>query len=353
MNFTKININLIGHDSIVSIELPYLLSEIEVSLLCQLLQGYSVNEISQKRNRSIKTVSCQKIKLYKKLGVKSDLTLWRDVFFMFKVSIQAKNITCNKLNNSFLPETLSEGEFMLRYNIYYQPIYNAEYGNISGCDVTIALKNTDSTASAVESEQINYKPNDNKISYLFRHINKLFSPIQRHLPHGFFIIININPEDILTCDIERECLNFIKIFGQERIKLVLQFSTKEELYIIRRFQSSLRRIRNNNVYLSLNDFGMGYAELSHLQNIPFSYVSLNRAMFHDIGCNSLTDIIATTIIDLSKQLNIDVIADGIETKKQAGYMIERGIKYLKGIALSSPLPEDAFVRKLLTSLNQV
>ncbi|TMR11493.1 transcriptional regulator, partial [Escherichia coli] len=39
--------------------------------------------------------------------------------------------------------------------------------------------------------------------------------------------------------------------------------------------------------------------------------------------------------------------------KQAGYMIERGVKYLKGIALSSPLPADAFVRKLLASLKQV
>ncbi|EHR8376614.1 helix-turn-helix transcriptional regulator [Escherichia coli] len=100
MNITKINANLIAHDSIVSIELPFLLSETEASLLCQLLQGYSVNEISKKRNRSIKTVSCQKIKLYKKLGVKSDLTLWRDVFFMFKVNIQSKNINCNKSNNS-------------------------------------------------------------------------------------------------------------------------------------------------------------------------------------------------------------------------------------------------------------
>ena len=117
MNITKININLIGHDSIVSIELPYLLSEIEVSLLYQLLQGYSVNEISQKRNRSIKTVSCQKIKLYKKLGVKSDLTLWRDVFFMFKVSIQAKNITCNKLNNSLSSVSLTKRERSLLANL--------------------------------------------------------------------------------------------------------------------------------------------------------------------------------------------------------------------------------------------
>ncbi|HEB0458770.1 TPA: transcriptional regulator, partial [Escherichia coli] len=96
MNTT--NINIIEYDSIINIELPYLLSEIEGSLLSLLLQGYSVNEISKQRKRSIKTISCQKIKLYKKLGVTNDLTLWRDIFLLFKVSIQSKNICHNNFN---------------------------------------------------------------------------------------------------------------------------------------------------------------------------------------------------------------------------------------------------------------
>ncbi|HGW0974634.1 TPA: EAL domain-containing protein, partial [Escherichia coli] len=182
---------------------------------------------------------------------------------------------------------------------------------------------------------------------------KLFTNIKYHLPHNFFITVNINPEDIITCDLERECLHFIKVFGNDRIRLTLQLSTKDDLCIIQKKQSSLNRLRNNNIYLSLNDFGIGYAELSHLQNIPLSYISLHKTIFHNIEDSRLTDIIATTIIDLSKQLNIDVIADGIETKNQAEYMIGKGIKYLKGPVLSSPLSEDEFLRKLLESFNKV
>ncbi|ENV3124221.1 helix-turn-helix domain-containing protein [Escherichia coli] len=77
----------------MDIELPCLLSEIEESLLCQLLQGNSMVDISKRRNRSIKTVSCQKMKLYKKLEVKSDLILWRDVFLRFKVTMRPKNVS--------------------------------------------------------------------------------------------------------------------------------------------------------------------------------------------------------------------------------------------------------------------
>ncbi len=93
MHATKISINLAEYDAVMDIELPCLLSEIEESLLCQLLQGNSMVDISKRRNRSIKTVSCQKMKLYKKLEVKSDLTLWRDVFLRFKVTMRPKNVS--------------------------------------------------------------------------------------------------------------------------------------------------------------------------------------------------------------------------------------------------------------------
>ncbi|WP_249826158.1 LuxR C-terminal-related transcriptional regulator [Escherichia coli] len=84
MRDVRININLVEYDAILDIEFPYLLSEIEELLLHKLLQGYSMNDISRQRNRSIKTISCKKIKLYKKLGVKNDLTLWRDIFLSSK-----------------------------------------------------------------------------------------------------------------------------------------------------------------------------------------------------------------------------------------------------------------------------
>ncbi|EPO9567882.1 helix-turn-helix domain-containing protein [Escherichia coli] len=88
MRDVRININLVEYNAILDIELPYSLSETEELLLHKLLQGYSMSDISKQRNRSIKTISCQKIKLYKKLGVKNDLTLWRDVFFKFKLRLQ-------------------------------------------------------------------------------------------------------------------------------------------------------------------------------------------------------------------------------------------------------------------------
>ena len=70
----------------VCINIPWSLTEMELLLLCQLLTGKSLSEIARYRNCSLKTLSCQKKKLYNKLGIMSVLTLWRDMYFRKYIS---------------------------------------------------------------------------------------------------------------------------------------------------------------------------------------------------------------------------------------------------------------------------
>ncbi len=69
----------------VNLTLPgMVLPEKERLLLKLLMEGMSVTEISQYRNRSAKTISHQKKQLYEKLGIQSDITFWRDIFFQYR-----------------------------------------------------------------------------------------------------------------------------------------------------------------------------------------------------------------------------------------------------------------------------
>lgn len=77
----------------VNLTLPGIVSEKERLLLKLLMEGMSVTEISQYRNRSAKTISHQKKQLYEKLGIQSDITFWRDIFFnIIRKSLVAREI---------------------------------------------------------------------------------------------------------------------------------------------------------------------------------------------------------------------------------------------------------------------
>ena len=86
MNSCDFRVFLQEFGTTVHLSLPGSVSEKERLLLKLLMQGMSVTEISQYRNRSAKTISHQKKQLFEKLGIQSDITFWRDIFFTIRRS---------------------------------------------------------------------------------------------------------------------------------------------------------------------------------------------------------------------------------------------------------------------------
>ncbi|HEI3800169.1 TPA: helix-turn-helix transcriptional regulator [Escherichia coli] len=79
---------LADYNAEVTLMLPVELTATELSLLGMLLKGKSLTEIAYQRERSIKTVSCQKSRLYRKLGIRNDQTLWMDMLFRYKPGLK-------------------------------------------------------------------------------------------------------------------------------------------------------------------------------------------------------------------------------------------------------------------------
>ena len=103
MNSCDFRVFLQEFGTTVHLSLPGSVSEKERLLLKLLMQGMSVTEISQYRNRSAKTISHQKKQLFEKLGIQSDIPFWRDIFNMLVGSQEGIP--------SFLEENVSREDF--------------------------------------------------------------------------------------------------------------------------------------------------------------------------------------------------------------------------------------------------
>ncbi|EOX8380408.1 helix-turn-helix domain-containing protein [Salmonella enterica] len=79
---------LTNYHAELTLTLPDTLTSTELSLLRMLVQGMSVSEIARKRCRSVKTISCQKAHLYRKLRIHNDLTLWPDLLFRYRMVLR-------------------------------------------------------------------------------------------------------------------------------------------------------------------------------------------------------------------------------------------------------------------------
>ena len=133
MNSCDFRVFLQEFGTTVHLSLPGSVSEKERLLLKLLMQGMSVTEISQYRNRSAKTISHQKKQLFEKLGIQSDITFWRDIFFQYNpeiISATGSNshryINDNHYHHIVTPEAISLALENHEFKPWIQP---AEIGN--------------------------------------------------------------------------------------------------------------------------------------------------------------------------------------------------------------------------------
>ncbi len=113
----------------------------------------------------------------------------------------------------------------------------------------------------------------------------------------------------------------------------------------------LRQIRRLGIDLSIDDFGTGYSSLSYLHRFPLNTLKIDRSFVSRMHENNENREIVGTIIMLAKNLGMDVIAEGVETKDQMLRLWEMGGKYGQGYYFSRPVAAAA-AGELLASRKQ-
>lgn len=102
------------------------------------------------------------------------------------------------------------------------------------------------------------------------------------------------------------------------------------------------------IQLSIDDFGTGYSSLSQLKNLPIDELKIDRSFIRNIAINKTDEMVVKTIVDLGKNLNFDIVAEGVEYKEQYQLLKNHGCYKYQGYLFAKPLPVDEFDLHLLT-----
>jgi diguanylate cyclase (GGDEF)-like protein/PAS domain S-box-containing protein len=102
--------------------------------------------------------------------------------------------------------------------------------------------------------------------------------------------------------------------------------------------NKINLLRAMGIGFALDDFGIGYSSLSYLKQLPLDQIKIDQSFVRDILIDSDDATIAISIIRLAQSLNIDVIAEGVETKGQLDFLKMHGCEKYQGYLFSKPLP---------------
>ena len=132
--------------------------------------------------------------------------------------------------------------------------------------------------------------------------------------------------------------------GVEARMLGLEITESALMPDVAQATATLNRLVELGVELSIDDFGTGYSSLNYLKKFPVGKLKIDQSFVRDITSNPLDSAIARAIIHLGHSLGMHVLAEGVETTRQANLLSDLGCDEIQGRLVSAPLPADEFVR---------
>lgn len=177
---------------------------------------------------------------------------------------------------------------------------------------------------------------------LMERVAEELAALGEQVPDGFHVGINISSVHLTDRHLLNQCQQFLAQFPVGKIKLVLEVTEREAVVPTEELQQLLKDLRQINVHIALDDFGVGHSNLNYLKEFHADLLKIDRSFVVGISNTELSQHVLQSIIDLANRLELRTVAEGVETKTQADYLLDKGIHYLQGYLFSRPEPINVF-----------
>jgi len=104
--------------------------------------------------------------------------------------------------------------------------------------------------------------------------------------------------------------------------------------------SVLNDLKDMGIRTAIDDFGTGYSSLSHLASMPFNLIKIDRSFISLLGVNAANTAVTESIIELSKKLKMEVLAEGVETEMQKNILLGGECDFIQGNLFCCPVSAD-------------
>ncbi|MDR0947544.1 MAG: EAL domain-containing protein [Ruminococcus sp.] len=240
-----------------------------------------------------------------------------------------------------LEEAIENGEFVL----YYQPKISLEDGSLMGMEALIRWIKPDGRIVPpvqfipVAEHSLLITKISEFVLYEACRQNKQWQDM------GYppvTVSVNLTSVDFYQTDVCENIKNTLAKTGLDSKWLDIELTESLALKDIDNAVAQMEQIRSLGIKLSMDDFGTGYSSLSYIQVLPISILKLDRSFIMYLEDDAISREIVSAVIRIAKSKEIEVIAEGVETDKQATILHKSGCDYIQGYLFGKPMSAKDF-----------
>lgn len=234
------------------------------------------------------------------------------------------------------------------FTVFYQPQVNAMSGEIVGAEALIRW-NHPSRGVIHPSEFIPLAEENGMIvpigDWVIYKVCKQNKAWQDEGYSPFPISVNLSIRQFLRHDISGRIADVLTRTNLKAHFLELEI-TESMTMDVQNAINSLHELKSLGIGISMDDFGTGYSSLSYLKKFPINKLKIDRSFVRDIMRDPNDAAIVSTIIAMAHELDLKVIAEGVETEEQLNYLREKKCNEVQGFLFSPPIKAESFVRHM-------
>jgi EAL domain-containing protein (putative c-di-GMP-specific phosphodiesterase class I) len=232
---------------------------------------------------------------------------------------------------------------------YFQPVVHGDSKKWSGMEVLMRWKHP--KEGLVRADLfIPFAEHSGLIVPMTRSIMQqtatLLGPLSASFEEPFHIGINITASHCQNLELVKDCGAFLNAFAPGSIHLVLELTERELIEPTAVTHQLFEQLHDLGVKIAIDDFGTGHSSLGYLRQFNVDFLKIDQTFVAMIGIDTLSSHILDSIIELAAKLDLEMVAEGVETQEQSDYLTAHHVNFLQGYLYGKPMPGAEFISAL-------
>jgi diguanylate cyclase (GGDEF)-like protein/PAS domain S-box-containing protein len=157
------------------------------------------------------------------------------------------------------------------------------------------------------------------------------------------VAVNLSVRQLARPAVADRMLKIVKDAGIPPNRIELEITESAFMHDTDAVAGVLQKVREHGVRVSVDDFGTGYASLNYLRNLPLDTIKIDQSFVRDVTHKTIDAAIIEAVIGMARAMNVTVVGEGVETRREAEYLRRVGADTGQGYLFSRPLAADQFL----------